>query len=410
MSAQLRHNPGRSFVTFTQRKPTSYAQRPWTDLPPEVASALRPFLAETVDEIIETIRESVPAYARPLEGDFGTALRAGVERALGDFLDEVEGRDVEAGESSIYAALGRGEAREGRTMEALLAAYRLGARVAWRRSAEQGRRAGFDADTLTLLAEAFFAYIDQLSARSAEGYAEEKSAMAGELAQRRRALLALLVQTPPAETAAVEAAAREADWELPARLAALVWRDASEQPVARRLPLGALAAPIDDAVICALVPDPDAPGRRAELEAALGRRAGSLGPGVHWTEAWLSAARARAVDRLVADGVLEVDGLAIAEDHLAALIVHGDGGLVSELARRRLAPLDERPPSSRDRLRETLAAWLDHQGSVPRVAEALHVHPQTVRYRLGQLRELYGDDLEDPDSRFELSLALRAAR
>ena len=397
-------------MTSTQKRSASYARRPWTDLPPEVASALRPFLRQTVDEIIQTIRDAVPAYARPLEGDFGTALRAGVERALGDFLDEVEGKDVAAGESSIYVALGRGEAREGRTMEALLAAYRLGARVAWRRSAEQGRRAGFDADTLTLLAEAFFAYIDQLSARSAEGYAEEKSALAGELARRRRALLGLLVQTPPAEAAAVEAAARDADWDLPGRLAALVWRDESEQPVARRLPIGALAAPFDEAVVCALVPDPDAPGRPAELEAALGRRAGSLGPSVPWTQAWLSAARARAVDRLVAEGVLDADGLAIADDHLAALIVHGDGGLVAELARRRLAPLEQRPPSSRERLRITLAAWLDHQGSVPRVAEALHVHPQTVRYRLGQLRELFGDGLEDPQARFELGLALRAPR
>ena len=38
------------------------------------------------------------------------------------------------------------------------------------------------------------------------------------------------------------------------------------------------------------------------------------------------------------------------------------------------------------------------------------MHPQTVRYRLKQLRELFGDRLEDPEARFELALALRAAR
>jgi len=333
-----------------------------------------------------------------------------VERALGDFLDEVEGRDVEAGESSIYLALGRGEAREGRTLDALLAAYRLGARVAWRRAAEQGRRAGFDPETLTLLAEAFFAYIDQLSARSAQGYAQEQSALAGEEARRRRALLGLLVQTPPAETVAIEAAAREAGWRPPATLAAVVWGDQSEQPVAGRLPLGTLAATLDEAVMCALVPDPDAPGRQGEIERALGRRTGALGPTVPWNEAWLSTARARDVHGLITDGVLDLDGLAVAEEHLAALIVHSDDALVAELARRRLAPLEERPPASRERLRETLAAWLANQGNVPRVADALHVHPQTVRYRLAQLRELFGDRLEDPDERFELSLALRAPR
>ena len=36
------------------------------------------------------------------------------------------------------------------------------------------------------------------------------------------------------------------------------------------------------------------------------------------------------------------------------------------------------------------------------------MHPQTVRYRMGQLRELYGDRLEDPDTVLALTLALGA--
>ena len=242
---------------------------------------LRPGVPDLADEIIETIRRHLPPYARPLEGAFGQALRAGVERSLTDFLDEVEGKRREPGEEErdVYSGLGRGEAREGRSMEYLLAAYRIGARVAWRRTAERGRAHGFDADTLALLAEAFFAYIDQLSARSAEGYAEEQSAIAGEAARLRRRLVALLVQRPPVERAAIEAAARDAGWQLPATLAAVVWRDASERPVARALPLGSLAAPLEDGVICALVRRPRRarPPRRA---GACARRA-SRGAGAH---------------------------------------------------------------------------------------------------------------------------------
>ena len=100
--------------------------------------------------------------------------------------------------------------------------------------------------------------------------------------------------------------------------------------------------------------------------------------------------------------------LPAAEEHLAELVVHGDAGLASELASTRLEPLEARSPNSRERLLETLSAWLDHQGNVPQVAEALQVHPQTVRYRLAQLRELFGERLEDPDARFELALAVRA--
>ena len=55
-------------------------------------------------------------------------------------------------------------------------------------------------------------------------------------------------------------------------------------------------------------------------------------------------------------------------------------------------------PSTAEKLTETLRSWLLHQGRRDAVAAELFVHPQTVRYRVGQLRELYGDRLEDPPS------------
>ena len=64
---------------------------------------------------------------------------------------------------------------------------------------------------------------------------------------------------------------------------------------------------------------------------------------------------------------------------------------------------------TRAKLTETLEAWLDHRAASRRSPQALHIHPQTVRYRLGQLRERI-DRLEDPDRRFELAVALRARR
>ena len=381
-------------------------ERPWLDLPADVARALRPSAAGTADAMILAIRDSVPAYSRPLEGAFGAAIQRGVERALTDFLDDVEGvpRREDDAQPDIYAALGRGEAREGRSMESLLAAYRVGARVAWRRTAATGREAGFDTETLSLLAEGFFAFIDELSARSAAGFVEERSAAAGEAARRRRALVALLAQSPPADAAAVEAAARDAGWELPRRLAALVWHDDSEQPVGRRLPAGTLVAGTEDGIPCALVPDAAAPGRRSEIERAVRGHDAALGPTVAGAEAWRSVRRATEALRLAAGEA----GLVLAEERLAEAIVHADDALLAELAERRLAPLATRTDRSRARLTETLAAWLDHQGNVPATARALHVHAQTVRYRLDQLRELFGEDLDDPAARFELALAVRA--
>jgi DNA-binding PucR family transcriptional regulator len=100
----------------------------------------------------------------------------------------------------------------------------------------------------------------------------------------------------------------------------------------------------------------------------------------------------------------------VADDHLLDLLLGRDSELASELAARRLAPLDDLRDQTRLRLVETLAAWLDAHGEARPAADALHVHVQTVRYRLGQLRDLLGDALDEPAARLELALALRIRR
>jgi DNA-binding PucR family transcriptional regulator len=79
---------------------------------------------------------------------------------------------------------------------------------------------------------------------------------------------------------------------------------------------------------------------------------------------------------------------------------------VADLRAQVLAPLADLRPATRQKLAETLRTWLLHQGRRDDVAAALFVHPQTVRYRMGQLRELYGDRLDDPDTVRDLTLAL----
>ena len=178
--------------------------------------------------------------------------------------------------------------------------------------------------------------------------------------------------------------------------------------LASRLGGGAIAA-AEGALAIAWIPDPHAPGRRAAARGRARRRARRAGPAVALERAPLSLARARAAHALVLDGRVSGGPLVVADEHLPALLLHGgDGALATDLAARALAPLDELRPGARGRLRTTLRAWLDHPGQVTRVAGELHVHPQTVRYRVAQLRELFGERLEDADARFELALALRA--
>ena len=380
--------------------------RSWHQLPPEVAEVLRPELPRVAREIIEAIPGEVPQYARRLEGAFGRGLVAGVEEALRQFVDGI-GAGGRMSRARVYVDLGRGEMRAGRTLDALLSAYRVGARVAWRRFAAAGEAAQLPPPTLYQLAESIFAYIDELSAKSAEGYALEQSAAAGERSARRQRLVRLLVRDPPADPLDVEEVARAADWPLPPTLAAVAAPEPERARVIPRLPGEVLVGVLDEMVV-ALVPDPDRPGARAQLKRAVGARGyAALGPTVPWQDAAHSLARARAVLELVADGIVPGRGLLVAQDHVAALLLRSDRRLAQELARSRLAPLDGLTASARARLLETLAAWLEAQGRLQAVAARLHVHPQTVRYRLGTLRERFGDALDDPRGRFELELALR---
>ncbi len=385
------------------------SERPWNALAPDVAGVLGPELPGLAEEIIDAISRAVPDYARPIEGPFGAALRVGVEEALRQFVEMVErpGADRSAGRQ-MYVDLGRGEMRAGRSLDALLAAYRLGARVAWRRLAGAGERAGLEPATLYLLAESIFAYIHELSGESIEGYAREQAASAGESQRLRRRLAGLLVQDPPADSAAVEAAALASGWTLPRSVGAVCTAGDDADRLAMRLGADVIATPLG-AGLCALVPDPGAPGRRTQLDAAFRDRLGALGPALPWRRAGVSAQRARAALALAEDGEIEAGstGLVTAADHSLALLLGADRALARDLSGAALDPLRQETPASRRRLRATLEAWLEERGRTERVAAALHVHPQTVRYRMARLRELFGDRLDDSDVRFELQVALR---
>src|SRR5262245_47688412 len=135
---------------------------PWRALPASVAELIEPELEAVTAEILVAIGRDVPEYARPLEGEFGRGVRTGVGEALRQFVALI--RDPDAGRGvgrDVYVGLGRGEQRQGRTLDSLQAAYRVGARVAWRHLSRAGRDAGLDAGALSLLAEAIFAYIDE---------------------------------------------------------------------------------------------------------------------------------------------------------------------------------------------------------------------------------------------------------
>jgi hypothetical protein len=377
--------------------------RPWARVPGWVGAAVRPELSGAVDEIITAVRAEVPDYARPLTGRFGMRITEGVSVALGQFVDLL-GSDGELTDTRVYRALGQLEHREGRTLAALQSAYQVGSRTLWRRLGGSPTARQLPPEVIFSLAEALFTYIEQLSAASVAGWAAEESSRAGSLQTRRHALVELLARRPPASAAEVERAAAAASWNPPARLAALAVDNAVD--VAARIP-SAIGADLDP-VGLALVPALDRTGWLERVRAGLGTRRAVLGPVVGTAEAHRSVARAQTAWSLHAAGRLGTDDtLARADEHLLTLLLAAAPDVADDLRRRTLAPVDDLPAGAAARAVETLQAWLDAHGDVTATAERLHVHPQTVRYRLAGLRDTLGPVLDDPTARLELALALR---
>jgi sugar diacid utilization regulator len=295
-------------------------------------------------------------------------------------------------------------------MDALLSAYRIGARVSWRGLSEESVRAGMSAELLARFAELVFAYIDELSAASVAGHADELAT--AERVQQRQLERLALDMLRGASDELVSRRAERAGWDLPRSVTVLLAPD-SELHHIRTLVDGRSLILTEDVPgvdarddVAALIVPRLTPTARRRLVRALDGHDVVLGPTRPWREAATShqrALRGRAT-RTGRRTAYDTDA------HLAEIVLGADPIALADLRAQALAPLDDSTPASRERLEETLRLWLLHRGRREPVAEALFVHPQTVRYRVGQLRELFGDALDDPRRVADLVIALGVAQ
>jgi len=435
------------------------------------AEWLLPALDSLAEDITAAIMGEVDEYAQPGDDAAAKAVRRVARDAVAGFAARVTrpaaGADVYAADAeppetasaaSMFRDLGRLLAMEGRSLNALRAALRIGARVTWQRLQEQARQGNGNPEAFARIGETVFWYMDELTASCSAGYAEARAELAGETSALRRRLLDLLTSSPAAPAPAIASLARAAGWPLPRRVAAVALA-----PMA-----GGSPGPLPPDVLadltrrdpCLLIPDPDGPGRRRQLATALrgwlpaagnppfpgqqplfGQQPllsllAAVGPAVPLADAsgslrWAAQALALARRGLVGTGSAAgaggnggggadsapnansagradgADGIVWCEDHLPTLVLLADSDLAATLSREALAPLRRLRPDQADRLAGTLLAWLESADDANAAALRLHVHPQTIRYRLRQVSQLFGDALTDPDARFRLLLALR---
>ncbi|MEU3462963.1 helix-turn-helix domain-containing protein [Streptomyces sp. NPDC006733] len=148
---------------------------------------------------------------------------------------------------------------------------------------------------------------------------------------------------------------------------------------------------------------------RALVERQLRGRIAAVAPVARWAEAATSLRWARSLLTLKTSGRVKGESVVFVDDHLSTLLLFQDETLARQHVSQRLQPLDHLTPRQRQRLEQTLAAWLS-AGSATDAAKALRVHPQTVRYRLRRLEALFGPALRDPRTRVDLEIALHNRR
>jgi hypothetical protein len=379
--------------------------------PPQLVSAIVSRLPAILAEIHHLLAEQHPDYAEFLAENRTKILNA-AEGFLARLVDLIESDPsitapmlASEREQALFEELGRLHHHHQQDINCLLAAYRTAAVVAWRHVAPVALQRGVAAKALTGLVTTLFTTIDHLSSASLRGYIGAQ-ATNGHDRTRRREELAELLLSDRADSSTVHAAATRGAWPVPTLAAIILIRP--ENAVARMMlnRLGPTCLQLRRAqTLVAIVPDPDGPGRRIQLANTLRGAAAVIGTTVTLHQLPTSLGLAEHALRLQHAGLLTDDPLFV-DEHLPAMVAHGDQRLLAAVRHRHLAPLATLPAPTRDRLSQTLRSWLMHMGNHTAIATDLHIHPQTVRYRLSQLRELFGPALDNPTTRAALFLAL----
>jgi PucR family transcriptional regulator, purine catabolism regulatory protein len=138
---------------------------------------------------------------------------------------------------------------------------------------------------------------------------------------------------------------------------------------------------------------------------AIGREAPSVSA---WPRSLREAEQALRIGRQLFDNrrVLDFSDLGV----YRLLILLRESPELWEFYRATLAALADYDRDQSSELLKTLEAFFDNLGNLAQTANALHVHRNTLLYRLERVEQISGLNLEDPEDRLALWLALKAHR
>ncbi|CAL9343779.1 hypothetical protein SUDANB37_00347 [Streptomyces sp. enrichment culture] len=431
------------------------------------ARALLDDLPDLTDRLVAALGEREPAYRAALESEPGRIRQEAHQSLLHGVASLLDPRAAREEARRCSWRTGAARAERGMPLDALLHAFRLGGSLVWEALVEETtRRSPDDVRLLVHVAGDVWDFVDEQCALVADAYRRVERRLTWRHENRLRLLAGALLDGtariadlpdaavalglpergryavvavggrlplgpdgPPdgpgaapgprvrwhtgadteygivlldAEDHAPDAGDHAPDTRRPA--------DAEGHAPGARRPLGEHHACVDGRRPAGGHPEGGGPGVLAALAARLGAAPGvrvGVGPAVDGLAAVGDARR-------LADTALrlcpEDGGTVLLEDHLPAALVVSSPGLGAALAERVLGPLLRLDRAERELLLDTLAVWLECDGSARRAGARLYCHRNTVLNRLRRCEQLTGRSLGRPADLVEVALALTARR
>ncbi|WP_217698520.1 PucR family transcriptional regulator [Streptacidiphilus griseoplanus] len=378
-----------------------------------------------VDTLVQQVRRQVPAY-RALDGSRLPEVRAITAWVLTRSLELwVDGGDFTPADLARFRGIGAARAADGRPLPAVLRAYRVAATALLEHLATHTADL-LEVEDVFALAGLWLSGLDTISESLYAGYTAAAERLSGDRNRALRDLLDDLVTGRHSSAGALADRTSRLGVRLPDPYCLLVAEPDPAQSAAGReavLPEASAAA-----TAAALADGLGEPGGGTVLMTTRGPRAVLLLPAGtagelpaalalhHWRGCAITGEPAEQIPtayRLAADALdtapVHAYGsqalLHAADAYVLALLGARPSASPERVAQAVLGPL-LRP--DRRHLAEALDAYLD-TGSATAAADALHLHPQTLRYRLRRIRELTGRDPRRPWHRLTLDIARNLA-
>lgn len=359
---------------------------------------------KVAEGMVATFRAGISGYQRlPEEMVLGQIADIVLRNVETFFTSLIDGRPPSDEELVTFRESAKARATEGMPLEDLLHAYRLGGRLGWQAIMDEATPE--EQEALNFGADILMAYVDKVTAAVTEAYLEGRQQPVSEEERALRELLDSMMGTGPLDFRLQELAERfgfpitDRYRPFAEAIPGAAARDHSRVAAGLRA-RGVLALTEGGRVTGLLSPDgDDAPAGEPRAVLAVGEPTGraELAEGLE------------EVRLLVDFGCrLGMEGLISRTELLPELMLARSPRLAAQLEQRALGPLEEYAERRSSDLVETLMAFLAFDLDRRATAEHLHVHRNTLDYRLRRIGELTGLDLGTVDHLVLLALAARA--